>query len=688
VKQAYFRFSKEILFRLGEELNPSPDQSIIELVKNAYDADARNCVISITNTDNLGGTIRIVDDGDGMDDEEIIDGWLVLGQSLKILSKKRTRLQRIPSGEKGLGRLAALRMGTATELVSRPRKKPGVQYHLRIDWAAFDNANLVDEVQLLIEESSYTGKTFGTEIKIENLKLRINRFEVKSLARSLLLLADPFTDDPEGFKPILEAPEFSDLENLVKNRYFCDAEYHLHASVDSKGIAHAIVADWKGEVIFKANHEELFEKNKTKQYSCPQTTFDLWAFILNKETFNTRTSSLKDVRKWLKSFGGVHLYHNGLRVNPYGNPGNDWLEMNLSRAKSPEERPSTNTSIGRVSISDPSITLIQKTDRSGIIESESFIEIKEFSKYALKWMAKRRLKMAESRRKKERTEAPDWTQKAKKEFEEAIAKSPESTRENLKKVFVKYDQKREKEVQTLRKEVQLYRTLSTAGITAATFAHESTGNQIKVISQSANIIERRGRNALSDKYDSTLKNPVQIIQKAVKALGVLGDVTLSLLEHEKRRACRVDVHKVIESVCCIFNPFLADWKVKLIKQFTQGNPYLKASEAAIEAIITNILNNCLNWFENVQSQERKIIIRTVIIDKMIEIRTLDNGPGIIGIDKNDIWLPGQTTRRNGTGLGLSIVHDIVFDLNGSVNAIEKGELGGAEIIVTLPIIGA
>ena len=76
----HIRFSTDILRRLGEELNPSADQGIIELVKNAYDADARHCTIELQNTDEAGGSIRIIDDGRGMDQHAIKDGWLVLGR--------------------------------------------------------------------------------------------------------------------------------------------------------------------------------------------------------------------------------------------------------------------------------------------------------------------------------------------------------------------------------------------------------------------------------------------------------------------------------------------------------------------------------------------------------------------------------------------------------------------------------
>src|SRR5260370_36201657 len=109
---ASFRFSPDILKRLGEELNPSIDQSILELVKNSFDANAKKCSVVLRNTDQAGGAIEVSDDGDGMDGEGIVNGWLVLGRSGRS-PEERTRLNRIPAGSKGLGRLAALRLGTA-----------------------------------------------------------------------------------------------------------------------------------------------------------------------------------------------------------------------------------------------------------------------------------------------------------------------------------------------------------------------------------------------------------------------------------------------------------------------------------------------------------------------------------------------------------------------------------------------
>src|SRR5271157_6583872 len=89
-----FRFSTNIIRRLGEELNPSPSQGLIELVKNAYDANALNCVIELHNTSKKKGTITITDDGDGMNSSDIMNGWLVLGKSEK-KRRELTRLKRI-----------------------------------------------------------------------------------------------------------------------------------------------------------------------------------------------------------------------------------------------------------------------------------------------------------------------------------------------------------------------------------------------------------------------------------------------------------------------------------------------------------------------------------------------------------------------------------------------------------------
>lgn len=682
--KASFRFSTEILRRLGEELNPSPDQGIIELVKNAYDANAKKCTITLENINNVGGRVIITDDGDGMKLKDIKDGWLVLGQSLKDNSK-RTRLGRKPAGNKGLGRLAALRMGGGVDLVTRPRLDSKT-YNVHIDWNKFNKKKIVEDVELNIKTNIKKKESKGTTITIDKLGKQIGRMDVKRLARSLILLADPFGINPDGFQPKLEVQEYKDLEKLVSQRYLEEADFHLIANVGKNGKVKAKVTDWKGKILFKCGHEEVAGK-KRKKYICPVAQFDLWIFIKNKESFSLKTISISQVTEWLDQFGGIHLYDNGLRVEPYGNPGNDWLDMNLQRARSPEGRPSTNTSIGKVYISGDDIELTQKTDRSGYIETDSFKELRKFCQDSLNWLAKERLRVDEISRKRNRTNAQKKSSKQKKNVEDAVRGTSKQKQEEILDAVDKLEKSKNKEIKTLKKEVQLYRTLSTAGITAATFAHESRGNPIKVITHSIRAIERRAKLNIKNKYKKLFEKPVNSIVKSTESLAVLGSATLRLVDQEKRRVGRVDINNVITGVLDTMKPFIEGRDVKIYTNMSVGNPYLIGTQAAVESIITNLINNSLNAFERAGTTNRKIKVETKIADEELVIIVTDNGPGIKDLSIKDVWLPGVSSEANGTGLGLAIVHDAVVDLSGDVKTLENGKFGGAEFNIILPIVG-
>ena len=684
---ARLRFSPEIIRRLGEELNPTLSKGILELAKNSYDADATRCRIELQDINQPGGTVVVEDNGDGMTLDQIAGGWLVLGRSAKKPSY-RTRLGRAPAGSKGLGRLAALRMGQSTSLYTVSRQVPDAQRELVIDWNRFDEARTVEDVPLTIGES--TGDLIspsGTKIEIRNLRDGYGHTEVKLLARELLLLADPFGDDPDGFQPELIAPDFKDLQRLIKDRYFSDAEFHLSATVNEDGRATAQLKDFNGELVCGAEHKQLVTGGRVR-YACPAASLDLWVFILNKETFALRASTLGEIRAWLKEFGGVHIYFNGLRISPYGGPDDDWLGMNLRRARSPEERPSTNTSIGRVLINDEDSRLVEKTDRSGFIENVAFHDLRSFAQDSMEWMARFRLREAEKRRRQKRTVAPRKTGEEKENLTHLIEAVPDDQKREIKSALSRYDSARDRQVKALEKEVQLYRTLSTAGITAATFAHESNANPIKIIWQCLNAIRRRASSQMGPVYSTLLKKPVDAIERAVDSLAVHGHVTLSMLEHQKRRKSRLELNTVLNEVVAAYMPFLHAGDVSIITNLALGIPYLRGRRAALESIVTNLLNNCVAAFEDAGTAGRVIEITTEVSEGEWRLSVSDSGPGIVGIQTKDIWLPGHTTRRNGTGLGLTIVRDSVHDLGGSVDAIAHGPRGGAEIVVKLPIIGS
>ena len=677
----HLRFSPDILRRLGEELVPQIEQGIVELVRNSYDADAVNCRVELEGVDKPGGTLRIEDDGVGMDHDAIRSGWLILGRSNKP-GRSVTALGRRPVGEKGLGRLAALRMGRRVTLRTRPASKPSTEYKLVIDWSKYDAISVVEDVALEIVEGP-TQKPPGTSIEVSELLVTFGRREVERLARALLLLADPF-DDSQGFHPLLVSPEFTDLEQRVRNAYFDDAAYYLVAELDSKGRSHVDVYDPRTKVLrWSGQHADL----SNTMYSTAPSQFELWAFLLDGRNFANRLTTVTEVRNWLEIIGGVHLYHRGLRVHPYGDSGHDWLDMNLLRARNPEERPSTNNSIGRVMAPDADQILTEKTDRTGFLESTAFIELRRFAIDALEWMARKRLAEREAQKQEAKAKAASGVTRAHTRLQKEVDRLPPEQRSNVSKAVQRLESVRQRQELILREDLQLYRTLASLGTTIAVFAHEAA-KPVGQIRNMALSISRRAKEALGSAYPNVLETPVTIVLQSARALESYASFPLALLRREKRRFGEVDIHSVTLDMVELFKPFLEDANITCDMRLYDGRPRVGGSVAALESILSNLITNAVNAFtQQQQSQlERMILVKTEVTENTLLISVMDNGPGITGLSVEEIWLPGRTSTPGGTGLGLTIVNDSVVDLGGQVHAIAKGQLGGAEIVVALPLM--
>jgi signal transduction histidine kinase len=682
----HLRFAPGILRRLGEELNPNPDQGIIELVRNAYDADASTCRIELRKIDRVGGTITIADNGIGMSQSDIVNGWLILGKSSKQVDKITAGGRRVV-GNKGLGRLAALRLGQIATVETKTAKAAKL-LKLRLDWDQFDKASVVESVPLQIQQVVPKKNQVGTTVTIENVRTALTQTEVRRLARSLVLLADPF-GDPGSFRPVLVAPEFKDLERLVRGAYFDQADFHLLATLQD-GFAKAKVLDYKGDILFEGEHDDIRPKTKKQSpppYGCPDASFDLWVFRLDPQDFSTRNVSMGEVQQWLRDFGGVHLYDRGLRVHPYGDRGQDWLDMNLARVRSPELRPGTNSALGRVVVQNDDDQLVQKTDRSGYIENTAFVDLRHFAIDAMDWMARRRLQQRESRRTSTKKEVSPNIQYAASKIDSALKTVAPASRKQIEEAVGRYQKARDKEAQTLREDLQLYRTLSTVGTTSAVLAHELK-KPVRQIGAMAKMIERTGKRELANRYESTLGGPVAQIIRASDSLKTFANVTTTLLEKEKRRQGRVALSVVITGVINLLKPFLDESSVTVQTVFVEDEPAVFGSIASCESVVANLITNSLNAFSypHARPGQRRIQIRTSVTANGLEMRLDDNGPGIHGLDLKDIWLPGQSTTAGGTGLGLTIVRDAVTDLGGTVRVEAKGQLGGAGFLVVLPII--
>ena len=677
-----FGFAPQILRRLGEELVPHPDQGIVELVRNAYDADAKTCTIDLAEVCSGGGTIVVEDDGDGLTRDSIVDGWLVLGRSQKTRDV-RTRGDRIPAGDKGLGRLAGLRLGRTAVLRTRPASEPGVEYEVSIDWDEFDRARVVEDVPIEVK-SAKTSRCPGTTIELRDLRQEFGRSQVNRLARALVLLKDPFEHD-EGFRPILLAPEFEDLERRVAESYFEDVEYRIVAKLDRNGSAKALVLDPAGDVRFAAEHAKFAARRDGETYSSSEARFEIWVFNLSGANFATRSSTLSEVRDWLRVVGGVHIYQHHLRVPPYGDTGYDWLAMNLRRARSPENRPSTNNSVGRVVLESDDELLVQKTDRTGFIESNAFGELRSFCQDALDWSAAELERVAETRRQTEREKAKRDRKEADTDAD-AVRSTLEGSDPAARAAFARYEKALERQLKSLKEDVLLYRTLGTVGTTSSAFAHESIKPASR-IEQAVKLARKSGQKQFGEAFNAAVGRQLNAIEKAASALGKWAQMPLRLLQRDKRRSRRVDVRVAVEDVLELLEPFLADAKIEIERSLPRAEVPVFAPPAAIESIVANLLVNALRAVVESGRRPRRIRVSLSVDDQphFATLAVADSGNGIRGIGRDEVWLPGRTSHSEGTGLGLTIVRDSATDMGGSAALSETSDLGGAEFLVTLPI---
>jgi two-component system sensor histidine kinase HupT/HoxJ len=113
---------------------------------------------------------------------------------------------------------------------------------------------------------------------------------------------------------------------------------------------------------------------------------------------------------------------------------------------------------------------------------------------------------------------------------------------------------------------------------------------------------------------------------------------------------------------------------------------INAHEGQIRQVVVNLIDNALDAIARCASP--RVHITAARLESVIEIRIVDNGPGIAKCDMGKIFEPFFTTKSvgGGTGLGLWISFSIVEDYGGTITA-HNSDAGGAEFRVMLPLDG-
>ena len=407
-----FRPRARILQLLGDELIGTPRLAVFELVKNAYDADARTVTVVLKNIGRRDASIVLEDDGDGMTLKTIRDIWLVPGHDHRARQRaalRRTQRGRLPLGEKGLGRFAAHKLGNRIEVVTRARRRE--ECVVSIDWAKLIRRKKLSDAMVRVVERDpvvFRGDDTGTRITISQLRERNwSRGEVRRLQRQVTSISSPFEGGSDEFSPCLEVPGHEDwvtdvpdvgalLERapwVFRFRFddgLIDWKYHF-CGVTGIVLEPRVIEENEQKLLIESERDvDAFDVSKSVVKARPRPVADaslsegigpvkgeFYVFDRDRSVLS-RLGESQLIENYLDENGGIRIYRDGIRVYNYGEPGDDWLGLDLRRVNTPARKISRNIVVGAIDLSlADSHALREKTNREGFVENSALSRLKQ-----------------------------------------------------------------------------------------------------------------------------------------------------------------------------------------------------------------------------------------------------------------------------------------------------------------------
>jgi signal transduction histidine kinase len=327
---------------------------LVELIKNAYDADATRVVVHGEHLDDARtGRIVITDDGIGMGPEEFEQGFLRIASRLKEQGERRSlRYKRRFTGAKGIGRLAAHKLAKFIEINSIPAKDfkgdDARSVDASIDWDVVESLETLDDIEAsgairMADDLVPPKARPGTRIELTRLRRKWSpsertRFftEVQTFlppktlinfpskaALEFLLFDRPVVSSSRSHDPGFAVELSGELETgeeywqaLVQAAQWV---VEVDALKTDNKIKINIAPTRRGKLDFPAARRRIF----TMEHPDPDSGPFFQARVLIREG----TGGTKTERAWLGRSSGIRVYMEGFRVLPYGEPKDDWLSI-------------------------------------------------------------------------------------------------------------------------------------------------------------------------------------------------------------------------------------------------------------------------------------------------------------------------------------------------------------------------
>jgi len=665
-----------------------------EWVSSVRDARKSTALCGLAEEANF---ILISDTGHGMSRADLDEIYLTIGTRNRLEERNAQRLnaqdgekKRPILGEKGLGRLSVMRLGDAVQV--KTTKKGEARWNLlEIDWTAFahDIDQSIDDVKVAPQfgETKSDTEVCGTRILITNLKARWDELRLKKYAdESVSKLSDPFAPKSR-YKVHLRFNGTGVPVRLLETDLLKIASASVDARFDVDGSQNAPRLKLAGTVTYmggeRVRHfaiDDLTHLTATLGVGVSMTAawrlgpFSTRVYWFNRQALRERKPDGPELVKWVNSWsGGLMLFRDGFRVHPYGEPDDDWLDLDRKALASGGYKVNRKQLIGKVEItSDANPALTDQTNRQGLRdcpEKEALIAL-------LKHILERELRGFLNEIEDEKRAAIDLnldelTQRAAEEREKLYnnfkllkAKHPKIREE--KKIIAAMDSAideleqimaaaQEKAEEMHEGRAQLVH-LAGLGLLVEMIAHELNRSTRYALAALESTKDRGGKAPLPPAL-SNLELQLKTLEKRLKTLDPATtsgrqrkesfDVVQLTREIVEGHSAELQRHHIVCEVRT--RPSHARLTVKMVK-------------GMIVQVLENLLDNSLYWLKQRKLVDADFAPEIVVeVDATArEVRVTDNGPGVLESFKDRIFQPFFTTKPPGLGkgLGLFIARDV------------------------------
>lgn len=725
-----FSIDAGLMDRLGRELVGKQETAVSELVKNAYDADANEVTLTFINSDVEGGTLIIDDDGHGMDMDSLRNGFMRISSTDKIHTPVSPKFNRKRAGRKGIGRFATHRLGKKLTITTQTKDAP-MALRLTINW---DDYVIDRELQLIannLEEIPKT-KIQGTTLNIDILREGWSLSEIKRVFRYVTELLQPsYLSDRLKEGSIVFGSQADTSFSVqckkitngidviisdITNSFFEKALAVFEGFVDELGQGFCFIES-KSLKLNQSDNELVIERTKANY---PEKNFpDLWIngelpkkyLYLNKaqvhfkayyfiyqrvdyydgDGIGINATELKQVQDFGKKEGGIRLYRNGFRVAPYGEPGDDWLEIDerYTASGGRDVIPFGNNNVfGFVEIIDENGDLFEETSsREGILKNEVFRDLVDFLRDAFQACRRRLESTVEFKEKRSKRQKRIVAEKNQKERLQQLKlfiqekTSQDTTDEDNNSESSHFDaeelQATVDEVERIIKEqldeIALLRVLAGMGLSIGEFVHEFR-QYSPAFDGDLVALSRKPLDDATKKIVYNLRANFDLF----KVYASYFDETVQ--ENAQRKLRLINIREPIRNFLKIIEHSNATQhgKIQIEHLFNGYDLYtLPMHPSEWASILINLFSNSKKAIDKVDVEGRILIVAKEE-NKRIVVEFSDNGIGIPEENKDRIFHAFFTTsmpanRRTpqekeftGSGLGLKIVSDIIESYDGEV----------------------